>query len=482
MNFKSVFLNLSIVILVLSFLAIISISSLSAAEVVIDNSTSEGIKGSLGNDTISLTNGTYTGSNNNNISINNGKNITIQSHNPDNKAIIDCNGSWFINNKGNLTLINLIIKNAYRSNGGAIYNDYGGNITIINCTFINNTANYGGAIYNYIGVINIYDSVFENNSANNLGGAIYNNIVPNPVSISTVIYTQRGSINIFDSILTNNKAYTGGAIYSNGYISIQNNSFINNSANNYGGAIYNNYGTFNITGSNFINNSANIGSVVYNMGYLNINYSRILNNTGIAVANISGSCLADFNWWGYNNPTADTDYSGFVLSNWFVASLTINITNAKNGSIVPFYYDFNLTNINGDRLSGDSSNLPYFVFEILGTELSGDGRFSNVYNVPISGAVDSEIIVDGLVDNQLFNIPLTIIQNDEPIDPVDPVDPIDPVDPVDPADPINHDNNGAEKTNNNPVAATAAMKETGMPIIALLLVLLSSIGLIVRKK
>lgn len=45
------------------------------------------------------------------------KNLTIQSQNSNNKAVIDCQGNWFLFNNGNLTLINLIIKNANRSHG-----------------------------------------------------------------------------------------------------------------------------------------------------------------------------------------------------------------------------------------------------------------------------------------------------------------------------------------------------------------------------
>lgn len=56
----------------------------------IDNNTNEGIKGSIinGNDTITLKEGTYSESNNTGITINSGRNITIQGQNSNNKAVI----------------------------------------------------------------------------------------------------------------------------------------------------------------------------------------------------------------------------------------------------------------------------------------------------------------------------------------------------------------------------------------------------------
>lgn len=83
-------LNVLTILTILSIMFFVSINSLSASEVVINNTTSEGIKESInnGNNTINLTNGTYTGINNTDITINYGKNITIQSQDHNNKAIM----------------------------------------------------------------------------------------------------------------------------------------------------------------------------------------------------------------------------------------------------------------------------------------------------------------------------------------------------------------------------------------------------------
>lgn len=95
-------------------------------EMVIDNSTeSGGIKNNLDYDILTLESGIYSGANNTNITIDTNKNLIIQSQDPNNKAIIDCESiSWFIINQGNLTLKNLIIQNGFKNNanGSAIYN------------------------------------------------------------------------------------------------------------------------------------------------------------------------------------------------------------------------------------------------------------------------------------------------------------------------------------------------------------------------
>ncbi|RBQ24511.1 hypothetical protein ALNOE001_01660 [Candidatus Methanobinarius endosymbioticus] len=59
---------------------------------------------------------------------------------------------------------------------------------------------------------------------------------------------------------------------------------------------------------------------------------------------------------------------------------------------------------------------------------------------------------------------------------VDPIDPIDPIDPVDPNEP---------SINNIPsdsINVNASMKSTGIPIVAILLILIASLGIFVRKR
>lgn len=217
------------------FLFLVSISSTSANEVNINNTTNEGIKGSLGNDTINLDGGIYSGENNTNISFDNSRNITIQSSDPNNKAIIDLGGDegvTFINNTGavdslgSLTLKNLVFKNA-RFFALICFNS---KLTVINCTFIHNNALLFGLInMGYHSQLNIIDSDFINNSGR----------------YGTAIATGPS---------------TKG-------ISITNCNFINNRASESGGALFifsSEFNNTNITNCNFINNSALNGGAIYN--------------------------------------------------------------------------------------------------------------------------------------------------------------------------------------------------------------------------
>ncbi len=211
----------SLFFLTLLFAVVIAFSGVLYASnsVIISNDTDVGIGGgSLGNDTIILTNGTYSGDNNTNIEISNNKNLIIQSQDPNNKASIDCHGAWFIENNGNLTLVNLIIKNAYRNFGGGAINNYG-QLTIINCTFVNNTAHNGGVINGNCN-LSIVNSSFINNTAIDAGvinsyncnlSIVNSNFINNTaINDGGVIYSDRGDNYIINSTFTNNTAGRNG--------------------------------------------------------------------------------------------------------------------------------------------------------------------------------------------------------------------------------------------------------------------------------
>lgn len=73
------FLAKSSLLILLAPFIIFSLTNINAVDEVIDNTTNEGIKGSInnGNDSITLKEVVYSRSNNTEITINSGKNITI---------------------------------------------------------------------------------------------------------------------------------------------------------------------------------------------------------------------------------------------------------------------------------------------------------------------------------------------------------------------------------------------------------------------
>ena len=261
-----------ILISIMLIIATLTISSVSANEVTINENTTGGIKEAVntGNSTIILENGTYKGENNTKIGLDYGKNITIKSKNPNKKAIIDCNNSWFIGNAGNLTLINLIIINGQGIEEGITQGVITnlGTIYIINCSFMNSNLTIGSVISN----IQISDGVDDE------------------------FYTVTGSAYIINSTFLNNKALEGGAIFNQGNITITNSNFANNSANT-GGAIYN-IGNITITNSNFTNNSANTGGAIYNYRSneesMKIYSSIFLNNKAIGEESFGGAIYNGF--------------------------------------------------------------------------------------------------------------------------------------------------------------------------------------------
>ncbi|MCC7561981.1 MAG: hypothetical protein KO253_04025 [Methanobrevibacter arboriphilus] len=388
---KKIISKKMILISILVITAALTISTVSASEVTINQNTTGGIKEAIkGNSTIILESGTYKGENNTQIGIeidnddpNNYRNITIKSKNPKNKAIIDCSNTWFIGNTVNLTLINLIIINgqgtedsefvqgiitnlriiniincSFMNNNlttGSVINNIQisspdgtitltGNAYIINSTFINNKANYGGAIYNQ-GNITITNSNFTNNSANT-GGAIHN----------------QGNITITNSNFTNNSANTGGAIHNsiyNGLVKIYSSIFLNNKAIGEemgGGAIFNNYCDIPIIidSCNFINNSAKLGGgSIISQGSLNILRSKFINNTAI----IGGAIAPSVGELGYicniynssfiNNSAlmGGAIFNGMTL-NIFNSNFTNNKANETGGAIHNYILPLNVSSSN----------------------------------------------------------------------------------------------------------------------------------------
>jgi hypothetical protein len=278
-----------------------------------------------GTHTITLSTGTYNLTQaipNRQITIGNtSQNITINGNGPANTIInntLDANKDriLFINPVGttNNVITNVSgikFQNAFLSSdlfGGAGICAGGGTgnaLTVTNCTFDNNVlpANaYGGAAVcmQVAGDLTVDNSTFTNNVSNDAdGGAIF-----------FVIFNgagRTGVLNVTNSAFTNNSVVFPGAGTSNGgaiaftgqggivgsfNATINNNTFINNTADGLGGAIS-------------ANNSPNLSIP-------QIHFNRFVGNTAAAGAasgalhfvESSGSVNADNNWWGCNTGPA----------------------------------------------------------------------------------------------------------------------------------------------------------------------------------
>jgi len=227
------------------------------------------------------------------------KNLTIngQGHTLD---CLNTECSAFYSSSGSITLMNLKIINGHNDDnaeGGAIHISGSAQYKIINCTFNNNWAdNYGGAIYNHgVKPLTIINSTFNNNKADDDdGGAIYSIsdvYIENSIFTGNNAFGDGGAIHCYNAYITNclfdsNKAKgakvsqcEGGAIYCIDNLTVDNSTFKNNYAGDYGGAAYakkinvnNNQDSNQLYNSFFINNKAgdNDGGALYSKENSNV--------------------------------------------------------------------------------------------------------------------------------------------------------------------------------------------------------------------
>ena len=203
--------------------------------------------------------------------INLNKDLTIDGHGHS----IDCSSKdkscAFYSESGNIVFKNLKITGCHNNDndcGGAIHIEGSAQYLIDNCTFEWNYAHdYGGAIYNKVDKkLTIKNSEFFYNTAeDDDGGAIYSAgevYIENSTLISNTALRDGGAIFCLKNVVVccclfnSNKVEGatsqcyGGAIRSKDTVSVENSSFRNNVAYDYGGAIYANYINVNINQDN----------------------------------------------------------------------------------------------------------------------------------------------------------------------------------------------------------------------------------------
>ncbi len=273
-----------------------------------------------GTHTVNLSTGTYNLTQaipNRQITIGNtNQNITINGNGPANTIInntLDANKDriLFINPTGTtnspvITVNGIRFQNAFLSSdpyGGAAICAGGGSaesLTVTNCAFDNNVipANgYGGAAVcmQVRGNLTIDNSTFTNNVSNDADGGAVLFII-----FGSTLGTGFGTLSVTNSTFSGNSVIFPGAGTSNGgalaftgqggstpfNATINNNTFITNTADGLGGAIS-------------ANNSPNVSTP-------QIHFNRFFNNTSTASAlssglhfvESSGSVNAENNWWG----------------------------------------------------------------------------------------------------------------------------------------------------------------------------------------
>lgn len=143
--------------------------------------------------------------------------------------------------------------NEAKNQGGAVNVQDGANAKIKDCEFIcNSSEGKGGALLNF-GTIDFIDCLFRSNCSNDEGGAINSQ--------------KEGFLKMINvDFIENSAEDSGGAITNMGKLKLDNSTFEKNASKIEGGAIYNKYeGT--VVGANlkFTNNKSNSGGAIYSI-------------------------------------------------------------------------------------------------------------------------------------------------------------------------------------------------------------------------
>jgi predicted outer membrane repeat protein len=299
-----------------------------------------------------------------------------------------------------LTLSDAVLTNGSAQMGGAIYMVYDSELSVMTTTFVNNTAEFGGAIYtNGVRVnIEIADSQFINNTVTDVGGAIVVTGDDDNVTIYGTTFkfnkaegsmygSEAGAIFVQDinslkveySEFVSNSADAAGAISINSYgdpafeTVITNTNFINNTANDgSGGAIWSNI-ILTIENSKFENNTATTAGALYVKGTTTVKETEFISNEA------TGNGGAIF-FHGGNNTLTISDNTNFTDNKAGKTGGAILISTG-NATITANFNENTAVNSGGAIHARDGS-----VIEIIGSEFTLN-KVTGSADAPSGGAV-----------------------------------------------------------------------------------------------
>lgn len=235
---------------------------------------------------------------------------------------------------------NLVVKDALFTNnkstagtgGGALTINEGSTATLImseyltSLGFSGNSAASGGAIYTNKATVTIKGYTFDKNTSKSQAGAL--------------LVEKEASLELVNASFTNNETTaSGGAIRSNGVLTINNSEFANNTAGTHGGAITAEVGTINVTNSAFVDNQTKNG----NGGALCL--------TGKITANLSGGENV------FESNTASANGGAIYTNNSTISveDYTFNGNTAKAGGAVYVNDTGNVEKITGSTFNSNKA-------------------------------------------------------------------------------------------------------------------------------
>ena len=276
-------------------------------------------------------------------------------------------------NAGEITLKNIVFKNAFSMEDGGAVKLNGGKVIIENCRFTDNKSNGRGAcLYcNLNTKTTVFNTQFFNNQSRESacihnfnarveisGSEFYDNQVK--LNASTIINHKRARLLIRDTVFKNNAADNGGAILNFGKCEIFESLFINNITFDDGGAINNQAKSrLSISHTSFIENECGgDGGAVVNFSKASIDDALFLRNSsknhGGAISNQKkGSLNISNTTFAYN----DVEMNGGALTNWgeidLKSSKFKNNASAEHGGAI-FNQEGCVSNIESCDFSGNS--------------------------------------------------------------------------------------------------------------------------------
>jgi len=272
-------MQIIIIISIFFLTAFLFVSTISAATISVKANNADGIKGAIAKsnngDTIELSPGTYSGSNNRALSLS--KNVIITGKGSAQSVVINAqkiDRFFIIAGQANVVFKNITFTKGNNNNPfdpGNILVNSGSTVTFINCKFTYNSAVMGAGIYN------------------------------------------KGNCKVVNSTFSNNVALLDGGIHNfeGGKLTVTDSNFTNNNITGYGGAITNYKSSCTITGSIFKKNSGNNSGGLYNdQGTAILKNSILKNNKFAGIMNTGTITVKDNTLSG--NPAGDFLSNGTV--------------------------------------------------------------------------------------------------------------------------------------------------------------------------
>ncbi|MBZ2165033.1 Ig-like domain-containing protein [Methanobacterium spitsbergense] len=254
------------------------------------------------------------------------------------------------------------------------------------------TVNTNGQIYiaheQYKGINNTQITIDKNMTIN---GESQTDTIINGTGTNWIFHINPGIyVTINNLTLTNATAQAyGGAIYNEGNLTVNNSTFTSNTADYGGGAIYNPYGTLNVNNSTFTSNTASYFGAIYNSGTVIVNDSTFTSNTGNWGGAIANDGTVIVNDSTFTSNTAN--YGGGAIRNEGIltvnnSTFTSNSAHSYGGGAI-YNANYAVTlNVSFCRIVG---NTPYDIYS--------DGAGGVDYNWWGSNFVGSDPVSAGRV-------------------------------------------------------------------------------------